>query len=197
MPRPTCDNPNLASPSHLSRLKVSKLDVIKREIETCSDLYFAFGDLVSTHVLINAAHEILRVYDTENLGSGMIFDYLKDAAPLDVRKLLGTPYTFFKHGKMDLKEIGELLWGLTEILMVSAIAKYEEIEGKVTPKMSILHLWIGVHHRFFTQEAEIEYKADWIREHFPVTARDKFRDEFLPPLLEVSPLSIGLKYSTK
>ena len=114
----------------------------------------------------------------------MIFDYLIDAVPLDIQKLLGTPYAFFKHGKRDLNEIVELPWGLTEILMVSAIQKYEEIEGKVTPKMSILHLWVGVHHHFLTQEAEIKYKADWIREHFPVTARDKFRDEFLPPLLQ-------------
>jgi hypothetical protein len=186
--RPGTRKPNFGwHPDH-PKLKVTKLEIAKRELETCSDLYFDFGDLVSMHVLVSAAHEILSVYDSKNLRTGMTIDYMNEAirpeSLKDFQDLLKTPYRAFKHGQKDVNEEVELPDGLTEIFMISAIGKYNEIAGKITPKMNILHLWIGAHHHLLTPEAEIKYKADWIRKWFPITSRDEFQKHFLPLLLE-------------
>jgi hypothetical protein len=186
MPRPTSDNSPVWHPN-VPRLKVSKQEIVKREIETCSDLYFSFGDLVSMHVLVNAAHEILSAYDDANSKTGTIFNDIKEGVRSELRQALQQPYRAFKHGKKDLNEVTELPADLTEILMLSAIAKYEEIVGNITPKMVIFRVWMGAQYHLLTAAADIKYKADWIREHFPVTARDKFRDEFLPLLLNAQP----------
>jgi len=54
----------------VAKLKVTKLQIAQREIDTCADLYFSFGDLVSMHLLISAAHEILMVFDKRFLKPG-------------------------------------------------------------------------------------------------------------------------------
>ena len=63
-------------PSVLAQqLKVTKLEIARREIDTSIDLYFNFGDLVSTHLLVSSAHEILSDYDRKILKTGMLFDH--------------------------------------------------------------------------------------------------------------------------
>jgi hypothetical protein len=64
---------------NVAKLRVSKLQIVQREIDTCADLYFSFGDLVSTHLLISAAHEILAAFDKKILKTGMLFDLDKNA----------------------------------------------------------------------------------------------------------------------
>jgi hypothetical protein len=109
------------------KLKLTKLQIAQREIDTCADLYFSFGDLVSTHLLISAAHEILAVFDKKYLRTGMLFDqaeqYIEPELLGDFRILIKTPSTGFKHGAKDLDTLVELPWRLTEILMLSAIEK--------------------------------------------------------------------------
>ena len=56
--------------SELMRLDIY---IAQRELDTCSDLYFAIGDLVSIHLLASAAHEILAAFDRRVLKTGMAF----------------------------------------------------------------------------------------------------------------------------
>jgi hypothetical protein len=90
----------------VAKLTVTKLEIVQREIDTCADLYFSFGDLVSMHVLASAAYEILAVFDKEISKTGMLFDdveqYIKAEYLDDYRNLMKSPYVGFKHGTKDL-----------------------------------------------------------------------------------------------
>jgi hypothetical protein len=164
------------------KLKVTKLQIAQREIDTCADLYFSFGDLVSTHLLISAAHEILAVFDKTFLKTGMFFDrveqYIKPELLEDFRSLMKTPSIGFKHGAKDLTTVVELPLNITEILMLSAIEKYIELTKRPTPKMLLLRAWIAVHLRLFTAEGEQMFAFPAIRQRFPAYDREGFRKAF-------------------
>jgi len=169
-------NPNTA------KLKVTKLQIAQREIDTCADLYFSFGDLVSMHLLINAAHEILAVFDKKFLKTGMSFDHaeqhVKPELLEEYRSLIKTPSIGFKHGSKDLDVVVELPWHLTEMLMFSAIEKYRELTKRLTPKMLLLRTWIAIDLQLFTTEDEQMFDIPAIRKRFPAYAREEFRNMF-------------------
>jgi hypothetical protein len=137
-------NPNVP------KLKLTKLEIVRREIDTCVDLYFSFGDLVSIHLLVSAAHEILAVFDKEIIKTGMLFDqperYIPPEYLEDYRTLQKSPFIGFKHGAKDLDTVVELPWKLTDMLIFSAIGKYAEITKRPTPKMLLLRTWLVVQH---------------------------------------------------
>jgi len=173
---------------NVAKLRVSKLQIVQREIDTCADLYFSFGDLVSTHLLISAAHEILAAFDKKILKTGMLFDhieeYIKPELLEDYRILIKTPFIGFKHGSKDLDTIIELPSGITEILIISAIEKYQEITKRTTPKMLLLRMWIGIHHHLLKVELEQDVDAPTVRENFPAYAREEFRKAYCPICVE-------------
>jgi hypothetical protein len=166
------------------KLKVTKPQIAQREIDTCADLYFSNGDVVSTHLLITAAHEILAAIDKKILKTGMFFDhaeqYVKPELLEEYRSLMKTPSTGFKHGAKDLDSVVELPWHLNEMLMFSAIEKYTELTKRPTPKMLLLRAWIAVHHHLFTTEGEQMFDAPAIRKRFPAYDREGFRKAFYP-----------------
>jgi hypothetical protein len=165
------------------KLTLTKLEIVQRQIETCSDLYFAFGDPVSIHLLISAAHEILDAYDRKVCKTGMLFDHSEKLLPegiwAEFREFLKQPYIGFKHGSKDLNGTIELPARLTEVLLISAIEKFGEINGRLTGKMLLLRNWLLVHERVLTPDGEREFDAKSIRERYPPYARELFRKELL------------------
>ena len=161
------------------KLKVTKLQIAQREIDTCADLYFSNGDVVSTHLLISAAHEILAVFDKKFLKTGMFFDhaeqYIKPELLEEFRSLIKAPSIGFKHGAKDLDTQVELPWHLNEMLMFSAIEKYIELTKRPTAKMLLLRAWIAVHLQLFTAEGEQMFDFPAIRKQFPAYDREGFR----------------------
>jgi len=166
------------------KLKVTKLQIAQREIDTCADLYFSNSDPVSTHLLISAAHEILGVFDKKFLKTGMFFDhaeqYIKPELLEDYRRLIKTPSIGSKHGAKDLNAVVELPWHLNEMLMFSAIEKYTELTKRPTPKMLLLRAWIAIHLHLFTAEGEQMFDAPAIRKRFPAYDREGFRKALYP-----------------
>jgi len=176
--------PKLGFNPKAAKLQVTKLQIAQREIDTCADLYFSNGDPVSTHLLISAAHEILGVFDKRYLKTGMFFDqaeqHVKPEMLEEYRSLMKTPSTGSKHGAKDLNAMVELPWHLNEMLMFSAIEKYQELTKRPTPKMLLLRIWIAVHLRLFTAEGEQMFDVPAIRKEFPAYDREGFRKAFYP-----------------
>jgi hypothetical protein len=173
-------NPNIG------KLKVTKIEIIQREIDTCSDLYFSFGDIVSIHLLIGAAHEILEVFDKKSSGTGMLSKEMGKAIKPeyvdDFRNLVKSPYEGFKHGKADLNAVVELPVRLTEILIISTIEKYKELTKLPTAKMLLLRTWILVQERMLTDEGEQLFKAESLRKRFLPWERGAFKETAYPIL---------------
>jgi len=86
----------------------------------------------------------------------------------------------FKHGANDLDAVVELPWRLTEMLMFSAIEKYQELTKRPTPKKLLLRAWIAIDLQLFTTEGEQMFGIPAIRERFPTYDRDGFQKAFYP-----------------
>lgn len=112
-------------------IKLSKLHVARRQLETATRLYFSMGDPVSIHTLVAAAYQVLRDLNKAHAGDPM----LKDAMPNlvdpsskdEVRRKLNEAETFFKHAEWDLAEVLEFRQEPTELLLFEACQKYRHL----------------------------------------------------------------------
>ena len=84
-----------------TKLRVSKLEAGKRQLETAIILYFNYGDTVSIHTLSAAAYGVLRDLNEKRGGEPMFKEplwQLMDTPELrEYRKLINQPENFFKH----------------------------------------------------------------------------------------------------
>jgi hypothetical protein len=67
-------------------MKLSKLDVARRQLETAITLYFHESDPVSIHTLTAAAHGVLRdLSRVHEQGNRMMTDFIPDYVPPEVK----------------------------------------------------------------------------------------------------------------
>jgi hypothetical protein len=134
------------------RLKVSKLDAARRQLETAILLYFNGADPVSIHTLATAAHEVLR-----NLGakanSPMLLERSMASLPKEltdvIQKAMRMPQNFFKHADRDADECMDFSPRLTEYFILDAMAKYMELTGELTLMLKAYEQWFTVHNPEF------------------------------------------------
>jgi hypothetical protein len=122
-------------------ITVTKMDAVRRQLNTAIELWFSDGDPVAIHTLASASHDVLHILYRKKGLTGLIFD-----APLiepEHRKqwslLITECYNFFKHGRQDtektinfsprvnefliafqvlaLKKMGETLFFFEEVFM--------------------------------------------------------------------------------
>jgi hypothetical protein len=82
-------------------LKVSKIDVARRQIESAIWLWFVDSDTVSVHTLAAAAHRVLRDF-AKNRGLAPLAvatAYLPERLEKETKHTLRDAETFFKHAK--------------------------------------------------------------------------------------------------
>ena len=65
------------------KIKVSKLDAARRQLETAIKLYFVFGDPISIHTLSAAAYNVIRDLNTKKDGDPLLMkdellNYIKE-----------------------------------------------------------------------------------------------------------------------
>lgn len=122
------------------KLKLSKLDCAKRQLETAIELYFLEKDPVSTHTLASAAHQILRDLNSAGGGPPMLFDkesLVKIAKPGmagELYKLLGRAEAFFKHADRDHDEVLDFNPISSESILWECSVRYSEMTGE-TPDL--------------------------------------------------------------
>jgi hypothetical protein len=118
-------------------VKLSKLDVARRQLETAIRLYFSMGDPVSIHTLTSAAYQVLRDLNKAHAWAPM----LKDALPELVRqedrdavtKKLNEAVNFFKHADRDRAEVLEFKQEQTELFLFDACQKYRLLTSEAVP----------------------------------------------------------------
>jgi hypothetical protein len=87
-------------------ITISKLDAVRRQLNTAIELWFADGDPVSIHTLASASHDILhQLYKKKGL-SNLLFDsiLIKDERRKEWAESLTHHYNFFKHGRKDIEK---------------------------------------------------------------------------------------------
>ena len=128
------------------KLKLSKLDVAKRQLETAIRLYFN-DDPVSIHTLTCAAHEILSDLNKEYNGNPMILsDYvISDKYKTEWNKKIREPQNFFKHADKDGGKNIDFIPEVTQYFIFDAISKYQEMTGEIIYYFAIFRGWFAAH----------------------------------------------------
>jgi hypothetical protein len=133
---------------HPDAIPITKIETVRRELETAIKLYFYQGDEVSVHVLTCAAHEILRQIGKASGTSSIIFD--ARTAPVaenlraEVHAVLTDDYHFFKHAGSDPNETLHFNPAVTLYFLFDAVNAYCLLTKSMPDNFSILKSWVMI-----------------------------------------------------
>ena len=127
----------------MEKLKITKLQASKKQLETAIQLYFNYNDPISTHTLACAAYEILSDINKTQNGSPMLLDgyLIKDEYKQKYRKMIKDPQNFFKHADKDPDAILDFNPDVSTFFIYEGISKYQEISGQVSALFRIFRGW--------------------------------------------------------
>ncbi len=93
------------------RIRVSKLDAARRQLDCAIELWFTEKDDVSTHTLAAAAHQIIYDINKKKGGQELLFDstVIKDERRSEFVALIKKNMNFFKHADQDPEGITEFV----------------------------------------------------------------------------------------
>jgi hypothetical protein len=166
------------------KIKISKLEAARRQLDTAIRLYFSNADPVSIHTLAAAAFEILKDLDEDGPKTGTFYDHLeinvKPGYLQQARNIFKTPQNFFKHADTDPEKVLEFLVALPELFLISGCEKYGELAAEVTPEMFVYRLWFSHHNpELLMPEVAARMRAiDFPIQQTPAQRREYF-DEYL------------------
>lgn len=168
-----------------AKIKVSKLDATRRQLETAVRLYFSEADPVSIHTLVSAAYQVLSDVNKAHGGSPMLKEqiptWVRPDATDEAKRRLNEAANFFKHADRDHDEVLEFAEEPTELLLYDAVRKYRELTGETVPVLGVYDAWFwlgpGAH---LVSGAERERMLAKLRESFPGATRASFFAEALP-----------------
>jgi len=124
-------------------LQLTKIDVVKKELETAIRLYFEYSDPISIHSLTCAAHGILSDLNRKNKRNPMIVSdvLIADEYKKEWNNRLKRPQNFFKHADRDSKETIDFDPEITQYFIFDAVLKYHELTGEIPNYFAIFKSW--------------------------------------------------------
>jgi hypothetical protein len=135
-------------PSNTIKLRLTKTDVARRQIETAIRLWFASEEPVSIHTLAAAAHQVLHDLGKMQRSPTILRDLScvreEDRKPL--RKSLLSAENFFKHAETDSGETLNFNPEITPIFIFDAVCVYDALVRQSTPILITFKTWVFIHH---------------------------------------------------
>jgi hypothetical protein len=168
------------------RIKITKLEAARRQLETAITLYFSGGDPVSTHTLASAAAEILKGLNDVAKGTPMLLDLEASGAIRPdklklARKAFRNPQNFFKHADEDPEGVLDFHPEIPSGFIIAGVEKYRELSGENPPIMRVFAFWFRTHwpelYRFSNGEETVLKMTKTV---FKFEDKAKFFAHFLP-----------------
>ena len=112
-------------------ITVSKMDAVRRQLNTAIELWFGDGDPVSIHTLASAAHDILHQLFRRSGLKGLLFGTTKicDRDRQQWVAAITCHYNFFKHGRKDISAKANFRPAVNEFLIffqITALIRMSE-----------------------------------------------------------------------
>ena len=130
----------------MERLKISKMDVARRQLETAIKMFFEEKDAVSVHTLAFAAHEIL--WDIGKKRGVRSFlkgpnPFIKKEKRAEFEEMVKKWANSFKHGKRDASEILEFNPEVNEFFLIDAVDMFKQLNPHIpaSPLMALMKRW--------------------------------------------------------
>jgi hypothetical protein len=129
-------------------MKLDKLEVARRQLETGIRLMFFSDDPVSAHTLLFASSEVLRDL-CKFRGITSEFDdaedlWIKPEYRKDYDRHVRHRAVFIKHADRDpTAEIDEFDHRVNHVLALASIFRFNALTGRSTPSMTVFTMWFG------------------------------------------------------
>ncbi len=148
----------------MAKIRVSKIDAARRQIDVAIRLLFSQGDAVAIHTLAAAGGRILKdLCEQKATPSHIAFsDMIRPGKEAEFNALMNRASNFFKHADRDADEI---LDGVEEevndaVLMIATVA-YADLGYTPSPEMTALHYWyVALHPNVLSVSATDELRAN-------------------------------------
>jgi hypothetical protein len=156
------------------KLKLSKLDCARRQLELAIELYFVERDPVSIHTLVGATRQLLADINKHRGGKPLFTESeaLKEIVipgkEAELARLFVKAENFFKHADKDPEATIDFSPEINEILLWEASVKYRELTSEITSPMGAIIVWLQARnpnlftHELFKQE-EFKSMASWVK----------------------------------
>lgn len=173
-------------------LKLSKLDVAKRQLETVIRLYFSHGDPVSIHTLTAASYNVIRDLNKNNSGEKLFakdrfMDYVKEGHEKEVWDFITSAENFFKHADRDHDEILNFKPEQSEILIFEGCVTYYKLSREFPPLFRLYYAWFIAHHsNWFRLNEENTLLVKKAAPYIAEMARGDYFNTMLPELMKLS-----------
>ena len=170
-----------------TKIKISKLEAVRRQVETAIRIYFVNGDPVSIHTLVAASHQILVDLDEHGPKTGTFWDFIETQVKPEhigeVKKLFAEAENFFKHADRGPDEILEFPLAEPEWFLWECVAKYPELAGEIPLLMLAYRMWFVIHHSdILKPESRAIVNFSGLSIDFPENDRARFFEYMLPVL---------------
>ncbi|HXE42340.1 MAG TPA: hypothetical protein VN516_04880 [Candidatus Baltobacteraceae bacterium] len=147
------------------KLKLSKLDCARRQLELAIELFFMERDPVSIHTLAGATYQLLADINKHRGGKPLTTEleglkrFVIPGKEKELAKLFKEAENFFKHADRDPEGVIDFSPEINELLLWEASLKYSELTSEETSAMVAIQLWFQVKHpEYFKLEASKQNK---------------------------------------
>ena len=165
-------------------IKVSKLEGAERLLNTAIQLFFDAGDMLSVHVLVAGAHEVLR---TLLSNSGVAASLIKDNPTIrpeklkEVRSQMNRTQNFLKHADKDPDSILDYYEAGIPFWIYDAIRMHSKLPGSSKYRaFFIFQIWFLREYPTVVSDPTIEAKLLELKNCYP-TSRTKLGEMLKNP----------------
>jgi len=180
------------------KLKISKLDAAKRQLETAIILYFHEADPVSIHALASAGYDVLNDLNRRTGGTPMMIKdrFINEIKPEHRKMLLAKinkARNFFKHASRDSDTSLDFSPGQSELLLLDACDKYRQISNEFPPLFKLFRSWYMLKHPDLCPvSGELAAQISKLSLEFAASTKQQYFIDMLPYM---TGLSIGSSQS--
>jgi hypothetical protein len=175
-------------------LKISKLDVAKRQLETAIRLWFHSVDPVSVHTVAAASHQILHDLGKRH-GKSTALRSLREVRPefrKKTAKAISRCENFFKHADRDPDELLNFDPEVTLYYLLDAVVTYEALTKEQVPIFGVLKSWAFIQYPEAMEEKsrnafllQIEASDAETKSKLCMMSKLEFLHSWLPILLRI------------
>jgi hypothetical protein len=137
------------------KIRVSKLEAARMQLDCAIELWFADGDPVSIHTLACASHQIIHDVNKNRGGKDLLLDsvLIKDEYRKKTNDLSRKDMVFFKHADKDPDGITEFDSRSSEMFIAMSIHGLTNLgESRSDSEIAFLE-WITIQHPKFLTES--------------------------------------------
>jgi hypothetical protein len=162
--------------------RLTKLDVVQRQLRTAIRIFFEDGDSVSAYTLAAAAEGVLGGL-LKKQGTRHPFresDLIKKGMERAFNSVLNQSQNFFKHADSDTDDVHDFPAIALEYELFECAVLYHMVRGRFFREAWVLFVWFGIHHPDVVNDGSFKVLLSNLEQRAPsLTASKRVYLEFL------------------